>query len=63
MSHLQEYSDGIVIDAKKEIIIFRMLQEFISNVLKHAQASDLVIKVIKEASSIVYSEFYKLEVR
>lgn len=35
----------IGIDKKKEIIIFRMLQEFISNVLKHAQASELAISV------------------
>lgn len=39
------YSDAVVIDSKKEIVIFRMLQEFISNVLKHAQATELKIKV------------------
>lgn len=39
------YSEGVVIDSKKEIVIFRMLQEFISNVLKHAQATELKVKV------------------
>ena len=40
-----QYNDDVIIDKKKEIIIFRMLQEFISNVLKHAQASQLTISV------------------
>ena len=40
-----QFNDDVIIDKKKEIIIFRMLQEFISNVLKHAQASELTISV------------------
>ena len=40
-----QFSEEITIDKKKEIIIFRMLQEFISNVLKHAQASELSISL------------------
>lgn len=42
-----QFNNEIAIDKKKEIIIFRMLQEFISNVLKHAQASELTISVIE----------------
>lgn len=43
-----EFKGKIVIDKKKEIIIFRMLQEFISNVLKHAQASELSISIFEK---------------
>jgi len=39
------FSGQVVIDKKKEIIIFRMLQEFISNVIKHAQATKLSVSV------------------
>jgi len=47
-----KYKDKLVIDKKKEIIIFRMLQEFISNVLKHAQASELKISVSDKAGKV-----------
>jgi len=40
-----EFNENLIINKKKEIIIFRMLQEFISNVLKHAQASELKISL------------------
>lgn len=52
-----EFSKGLVIDKKKEIIIFRMLQEFISNVLKHAQATELIVKVNEsEGKVFVYAQ-------
>ncbi len=47
-----QFNDTILIDKKKEIIIFRMLQEFISNVLKHAQASELNISVLDNEGKI-----------
>ncbi|MDF1697278.1 MAG: histidine kinase [Saprospiraceae bacterium] len=50
-----EFNDEVVIDDRKEIIIFRMLQEFISNVIKHAQASELKISV-KNTQGIVQIE-------
>lgn len=43
-----QFNEDIIIDKKKEIIIFRMLQEFVSNVLKHAQATELIISVNEE---------------
>ena len=48
-----QFNDDIIIDKKKEIIIFRMLQEFISNVLKHAQASDLTISVNENNGKVI----------
>jgi signal transduction histidine kinase len=47
-----EFNDSINIDKKQEIIIFRMLQEFISNVLKHAQASELIISVTEKTGKV-----------
>ncbi len=47
-----QFNDVIIRDKKKEIIIFRMLQEFISNVIKHAQASELNISVSKKDGQI-----------
>ncbi len=47
-----EFNDKLIIDKKKEIIIFRMLQEFISNVLKHAQATELSISVSGKESEV-----------
>lgn len=48
-----QFNNDIIIDKKKEIIIFRMLQEFISNVLKHAQASELTISVLEKESKVM----------
>ena len=48
-----EFSKDIIIDSKKEIVIFRMLQEFISNVLKHAQASELIVKVLRDKEKVL----------
>ena len=40
------YDDEVTLDKNDEIIVFRMLQEFTTNVLKHASASQLDISVI-----------------
>jgi signal transduction histidine kinase len=48
-----EFCKDIIIGSKKEIVIFRMLQEFISNVLKHAQASELIVKVLRDKDMVV----------
>ncbi len=44
---------GVRIKKSQEIIIFRMLQEFISNTLKHAQATTLRIKIIFENEKVI----------
>lgn len=36
------------IDSKAEIILFRIIQEFISNTIKHSKASQLFVKIIYE---------------
>jgi hypothetical protein len=48
-----EFNEDIIIDKKKEIVIFRMLQEFISNVLKHAQASELIVKIKRDNDKVL----------
>lgn len=50
-THL-DFNARLAIDKKKEIIIFRMLQEFISNVLKHAQATELSISVSEQKGKV-----------
>jgi len=37
--------DGVVVDSKNEILIYRIVQELVSNVLKHAHASKLSISL------------------
>lgn len=46
--------DQFILDKKEEIIIFRMLQEFFSNTIKHAQASLLEVIIIYTKQSILF---------
>ncbi|WP_378185740.1 sensor histidine kinase [Aquimarina sp. W85] len=41
------------IDPKVEIIIFRILQEFFSNTIKHSKASNLIVDVIFDKEKLV----------
>lgn len=38
--------EDFAIDAKKEIVIYRMVQEILNNILKHASASEIAIAMI-----------------
>ncbi|MFT6333715.1 MAG: signal transduction histidine kinase [Saprospiraceae bacterium] len=44
---------SVTIEKSQEIIIFRMLQEFISNTLKHAQATKLSIRIISDKGKVI----------
>lgn len=46
--------ETFILDKKQEIIIFRMLQEFFSNTIKHAQASMLEVVITYGESSILF---------
>lgn len=37
--------EDFLIDAKKEIFLYRMIQEILNNILKHANASEIFIKM------------------
>jgi signal transduction histidine kinase len=52
-----ESTDRLPFDSKQEIVIFRIFQELIQNIIKHAQAKN--ISVLLEQTK----EFFKLEVR
>ncbi len=41
IADIEIHGDEVMIDRKDEIIIFRILQEFFSNVIKHSKASEL----------------------
>ena len=43
---------SVLIEKSQEIIIFRMLQEFISNTLKHAQATKLSINITSDKGKV-----------
>lgn len=43
-----------ILDKKQEIIIFRMLQEFFSNTIKHAQASMLEVDIVYGENNILF---------
>ena len=44
-ANIEVIGDEVLIDPKEEIIIFRILQEFFSNVIKHSKASELSVKL------------------
>lgn len=46
--------DEFLLDKKEEIIIFRMLQEFFSNTIKHAQASQLEVSIVYNENTILF---------
>ncbi|GAO42950.1 sensor histidine kinase [Flavihumibacter petaseus] len=43
--------EDFVIDAKKEIVIYRMIQEILNNILKHAAASEIDLSMIYTADN------------
>ncbi|MFS4493049.1 sensor histidine kinase [Maribacter sp. 2308TA10-17] len=47
--------ERIDIDSKTSVILFRILQEFFSNTIKHAQATELVVEIVysKLAISVI----------
>ena len=45
-----ECPENIALDDKYEIILFRMIQEFISNTLKHANSENLSIKIVENGN-------------
>ena len=44
--------NSLKLENKTEIVIFRMIQEFISNTLKHANATELTIALHKEKNNV-----------
>ncbi|MFT4024958.1 MAG: sensor histidine kinase [Flavihumibacter sp.] len=55
--NFQTEGDDFVIDEKKEIIIYRMIQEILNNILKHASATEITV-------SILYTENdFNIEIR
>ena len=42
---LEESGDFFELDKKAEIVIFRILQEFFTNTIKHSKATNLIVKV------------------
>ncbi len=39
------HPDTLTVDSQHEVIVFRMIQEFINNTLKHAEAEQLLIRI------------------
>ena len=52
---LQTNLDKIELDTNSQIMIYRVLQEFVSNTLKHAEATKILIEVRTEASNIRFT--------
>ena len=40
------------LDSSKEIIIYRIIQELLNNILKHAAASEVLVQLIKEGNRL-----------
>lgn len=47
--------DVIVLDSKVETVLFRILQEFFSNTIKHARAKKLTVKLVYEHNNLKIS--------
>ncbi len=48
----QLYGDSKRLSAGAEIVIYRVVQELVNNVLKHAQATELLVQVVQSADQI-----------
>jgi PAS domain S-box-containing protein len=48
------YSDGIeaIVNEKQQLMLFRIIQEQVNNVLKHAEATNLIIELMVEGSIV-----------
>ncbi len=44
--HFQTEGEDFAIDAKKEIVIYRMIQEILNNILKHAAATEIRLSML-----------------
>lgn len=51
-AYFNKEGEMFLLDKKQEIIIFRMLQEFFSNTIKHAQASKLEVNIEYKENAI-----------
>ncbi len=51
-ANIEVIGNEVAIDPKEEIIIFRILQEFFSNVIKHSKASELSVKLLYKEDSL-----------
>jgi signal transduction histidine kinase len=52
-SSLEITGDELEIDKKSTIVIFRILQEFFSNTIKHSKASTLVVSIAYNVTSLI----------
>ncbi|MBL7729389.1 MAG: ATP-binding protein, partial [Dinghuibacter sp.] len=43
--HFNCTGDAVFMDAKKELILFRIVQEALNNVIKHAQATEITVNM------------------
>ncbi len=49
------YGDPVPLDAQKELILFRIVQEAMNNIIKHAQASTIAISANFDPSQLLLS--------
>jgi len=48
--HFQHFGDKLHLDKKSEVNIFRIIQELITNSVKHASASEISVQIVKRDS-------------
>lgn len=48
--HFQHYGDELQLDKKSEVNIYRIIQELITNSVKHAGASEISVQIVKRNS-------------
>ena len=42
---LQTFGDPFILDPKKEVVLFRMVQETLNNIIKHAKAKSIAVQI------------------
>jgi signal transduction histidine kinase len=57
-THFSDQYEGLILDHKKEILIFRMFQELAQNCLKHAQAKNIWVNLVetKECFNLEFND-------